>query len=136
MPWNCQLILDFERSSRSRCGENRVPVGGLWFDPELVNKQNGEAGTFKKLSPNYYRMWHGKRPPLWVCLPGWNWWCIDTLPVPSLAGDGWMVTGVAPLITVSPSINFEGGYHGWITNGIVSDDCEGRKFNENGDPVK
>ncbi|BAW19523.1 hypothetical protein [Ralstonia phage RP31] len=41
---------------------------------------------------------------------------------------GWTVTGEAPEITVHPSINLVGFYHGWIHNGIVSDDCEGRQF--------
>lgn len=41
---------------------------------------------------------------------------------------GWTVTGEAPNITVSPSINIVGFYHGWIQNGVVTDDCEGRKY--------
>lgn len=43
-------------------------------------------------------------------------------------GDGWTVTGDLPRITVSPSINIVGSYHGWIQNGVISEDCEGRKF--------
>jgi hypothetical protein len=41
------------------------------------------------------------------------------------AGDGllWTVTGEAPNITVSPSINClePGGWHGFIQNGVISD---------------
>jgi hypothetical protein len=40
----------------------------------------------------------------------------------------WTVTGSLPNITVVPSINCIGRYHGFITDGIISDDCEGRKF--------
>lgn len=43
-------------------------------------------------------------------------------------GDGWVVTGEIPLITLSPSINIVGSYHGYIQNGIIQEDCEGRKF--------
>lgn len=41
---------------------------------------------------------------------------------------GWIVTGEMPVITVSPSINAAGAYHGWIQNGVLTDDCEGRKY--------
>lgn len=40
----------------------------------------------------------------------------------------WNVTGSAPTFTLSPSINCEGVYHGWIQNGIITEDCEGRPF--------
>lgn len=41
---------------------------------------------------------------------------------------GWTVTGEAPNITMHPSINIMGFYHGWLQNGVLSDDCEGRQF--------
>lgn len=47
---------------------------------------------------------------------------------PSSDGGKWDVQGVPPRITVSPSINLQGAYHGWIKDGVISDDCEGRKF--------
>ena len=40
----------------------------------------------------------------------------------------WTVTGTAPKFTVSPSINATGVYHGFIQDGIVTEDCEGRLF--------
>lgn len=46
----------------------------------------------------------------------------------------WSVEGTPPLVNVSPSINQEGEYHGFIglphgpAPGIITDDCEGRKF--------
>lgn len=45
----------------------------------------------------------------------------------------WNVSGEAPNFTVTPSINFhpedrKRGWHGYITNGILSDDCEGRVY--------
>ncbi len=49
---------------------------------------------------------------------------------PSSQGPKWDVKGTLPEITVSPSIAQQGGrvYHGFVKNGIVTRDCEGRKF--------
>lgn len=35
--------------------------------------------------------------------------------------DGWTVSGTPPLITVSPSIHYPDDYHGFLTNGVISD---------------
>lgn len=43
-------------------------------------------------------------------------------------GRGWDVTGELPKITLSPSINQVGSYHGYIQDGVISEDCEGRPF--------
>ena len=43
-------------------------------------------------------------------------------------GEKWSMVGTPPAITVSPSINCVGSYHGWIRAGVLTDDCEGRKF--------
>lgn len=43
-------------------------------------------------------------------------------------GPGWTRTGTPPNVTATPSINFVGYYHGWLTNGVLSDDVEGRTF--------
>ena len=45
----------------------------------------------------------------------------------------WDVVGEAPNFTVNPSINFhpgdrQHGWHGWLQNGVLSDDCEGRTY--------
>lgn len=70
---------------------------------------------------------------LWVALPAANGehhpFCVHS-PATSEGshGAGWDVSGEAPKITVSPSINIVGSYHGWIRDGVISDDCEGRKF--------
>jgi hypothetical protein len=98
-------------------------VGDAWFMPGWT-----EMESLSK----YYKS-HNKqnRPPLVVCLPDsqvqYTPFCVD------IASDddddkGWTVTGTPPLITVTPSINAVGSYHGYIKNGIISDDCEGRKF--------
>ena len=40
----------------------------------------------------------------------------------------WNVTGSVPNLTITPSINCPGVYHGFIQNGIITEDCEGRTF--------
>lgn len=51
----------------------------------------------------------------------------------SADGTPWTVTGQAPNFTVSPSVNYHpndhhNGWHGWLQNGILTDDCEGRRY--------
>jgi hypothetical protein len=77
------------------------------------------------VSAEYERDWAGKRPPMIVKLPGGEEWCID---MPCRGGPGWTITGEPPRVTISPSINVPGRYHGWIRDGVLTDDCEGRSF--------
>lgn len=42
--------------------------------------------------------------------------------------NGWNITGEPPNITARPSIMCE-HYHGWLTDGVFSDDLEGRTHN-------
>jgi len=109
-------------------------VGHAFYAPWLLK----DPHTW--LSKQYMTEWLGKRDPIVVVLPmrsgdktiGFHF-CIDG---PASSGkkngdeyrDGWTVTGSLPLITVSPSINAEGCYHGWIQNGQITNDCEGRVF--------
>lgn len=55
-------------------------------------------------------------------------------------GSSWQVTGVAPNFTASPSIRcfetvhdgvvWRQEYHGWLQDGVLSDDCEGRTYEQ------
>lgn len=61
-------------------------------------------------------------------LPNGHDWAIDG---PSTSGGGWTRTGVAPIITARPSIwsrTEPSGYHGWLTDGVLSDDLDGRSY--------
>ncbi len=79
------------------------------------------------MSAEYRRDWADRRPPLYVCLPSGAYFCVDRKD--DAAGDaGWTVTGDPPRITVRPSINHMGCYHGWLTDGVLSDDVEGRTY--------
>lgn len=111
-----------------REGAEHPKVGDIWYAPELLVMDKLPA-TFH-LSPKYERDWRRRRPPLVVSMPDGTNFCVDSRFWRSGQpyGDGWTVTGDAPLITVTPSINIGGGYHGYITNGVIGDDVEGRKF--------
>jgi hypothetical protein len=126
MSWNIVVV---EKDT----GYDRNP-GEAFYAPWLLQTPH----TW--LSKQYMEQWRDKRPPIVVVLPmrvgdatiGFHF-CVDgpASSSPAVEGgfrDGWTVTGELPNITVSPSINCHGAYHGWIQNGVISDDCEGRKF--------
>ena len=78
----------------------------------------------------------GLRRVLFVTLPGHeNGYPFCVHSAASRGDSGWDVTGTAPKITVSPSIHIVGSYHGWIRDGVITDDCDGRVFRDDGSPV-
>ena len=106
MPYTCRLI-DFSADSAY------IPEpGDMWFAPGY------------DLSDEYRRDHADTRQPLWVCLPGRVWFCVDSNA--TSGGGGWRVTGEPPRITVDPSINCIGVYHGWLRDGVLTDDVDGR----------
>ncbi len=126
MSWRCQLFV-----SREAVVEQFgfVPVGAMWPDPSLNEREFGGYAGY--IGDNYLRDWAGKRAPLYVKLPDGSEFCVDVRSSPEIgkpSGSGWKVTGNPPAITVSPSINIIPRYHGWLQNGVITDDCEGRTF--------
>lgn len=92
--------------------ERSLPIGAMFYSDEGYDIKRGVGPDAKSL---------------YVVTPG-GYWPIDH---PSTGdGPGWTRTGTPPHVTVSPSINFvgQGGYHGWLANGILSDDLEGRTY--------
>ena len=85
-----------------------LPIGAMWDASSWMEKWKGSDGL-----------------SLVVRLPGGDGWPIDFL---SSDGGHWTRTGVPPRITTSPSVNMKGVYHGWIRDGVITEDCEGRKF--------
>lgn len=74
----------------------------------------------------------GKPRGIVVKLPGYggqNGWHMQEEGSP---GNHWHVSGAIPNVTATPSINCGKTYHGFVTNGVVTDDCEGRKFDDFG----
>jgi hypothetical protein len=71
----------------------------------------------------------------WVAMPsdtekGYDWFCPDRIYQDETVG--WRVDGDLPAVTIEPSVNIPGVYHGRITAGRIGPDCEGRKFTPDG----
>lgn len=98
--------------------------GEMFYNPRIL----GYKALLDLLSPEYMRDWHGKRSPIQVMLPNGHLLCIDYKYTDK--ENGWVVTGEAPKITVSPSINSlcKPGYHGWLKDGVLGEDLEGRTY--------
>lgn len=116
MSWQCFLVEE---------GSFDLPIGAMWYG-KLPEGPGGNC--LGELADEYYRDHFPTRPPIIVMLPmrahdgeivAWPW-CVDTKQSDDPHG-GWAVTGEPPNITVSPSINAIGAYHGWLTDGVISD---------------
>lgn len=84
---------------------DRFTPGAMWIDP------NGEWAV---MLPGA-RAFHEKEQPT--------------------NGAEWTCGGVPPNVSVSPSINYHGIYHGWLRDGVLSDDVEGRRYDAAGRPA-
>lgn len=105
----------------------------MWYLPEVKPPNEPPPEGFSRpVSEEYYRDWYGKRPPLRVILPNGFIFNIDS-PVTGKT-TGWQVTGDPPNITLSPSVNYASGdpngWHGYIQNGEITDDLEGRTYDD------
>lgn len=87
-----------------------LPPGAMWHAPWLD------------------RTTHGRRAPdgraLVVKLPDGTHWCVDG---PATNGPGWTRSGEWPRVTAAPSID-SGGYHGFLRDGVLTDDVGGRSY--------
>lgn len=103
-------------------------AGDCWPAHWLIEGEDRETYRSTYLTAQYFREHYGQRAPLFVRLPDGSEFCIDSRATGKETG--WTVTGEPHngTLTVSPSINIKGSYHGFIQNGVVTDDCEGRKF--------
>lgn len=139
MPWPCRMIEYGPESSGAT-----LQIGDMFFfDPPagyVPGQEDDPVGWYwpaffcmgNRLS-DYYLQHNSHRKPLLVFLPGRTLFCVDGQCWKQENGQtvyygGWKVTGEAPLITVEPSILIGGSYHGFLQNGVITDDCEGRKF--------
>ncbi len=92
--------------------------------------QNDRVVLFNDLKPG--AMWSDDGE-LTVKLPSGSEWNMDRGRLLNAAKKGrdfpqWTRTGEAPNVTAHPSINHVGQYHGWLKNGVLTDDCEGRTY--------
>jgi hypothetical protein len=107
--------------------EGRIEVGEMWYATWLSERmEDGTALGAGYLSTRYLAERWEHRPPLIVRLPGGIDFCIDSRADCPGGEVGWQVSGEPPNITVSPSINVMGVYHGYLRNGEITDDVEGR----------
>ena len=83
---------------------------------------------------DYYSANNSHRQPLFLMLPGKHLFLVDGKCWNQQLGryGGWHVRGEAPNISVFPSIDISGTYHGCLSNGILGDDIVHRKYDVNG----
>lgn len=101
-------------------------AGDWWYCPWLLD-QGWEEWDY--LSAKYIALPEPRRPPVCIRLPGGSDWVMDSN---SSQGGGWDVSGEEGMWTCSPSIlvrtTNNSGYHGYLQNGVLIDDVEGKKF--------
>lgn len=103
---------------------NDLPPGSFWRVP-LVDLENGKHWYLvRDLSPEFLAT--GRDYVIFITLPGGAEWSPDCLS--SESGQGWTVSGELPAITVTPSVDQIGRYHGFVQNGALTDDLEGRTY--------
>jgi len=102
-------------------GKAPVP-GDMFFAPWKLQ----QGGIREELTDQYWALPEPRRAPLIVVVPARHgdrltacWHCIDSKCYNKEQGyhGGWKVSGEAPLITVQPSIDIKGWWHGNLTNG-------------------
>jgi len=118
MPWPCFIVERTPDLKAFASDEDRVrartPGAMWWASPDSLPKDRSvPAGAFDRF-------------PKLLCvrLPGGAIFHPQMPPDGEAAG--WEISGEPPRITVRPSINWVGRYHGWLTDGVLSDDLEGR----------
>jgi hypothetical protein len=138
MPWECRLVVPTGRISQTG-----ARVGDMFFYNEAADPKPDDYesdlwhwarlwAAGKVLSEHYWQH-NSHRLPLLVWLPGLELFCVDGMTMnKGRRSGGWQVTGTAPLITVAPSINCVGRYHGHLQAGVITDDCEGRRYGADG----
>lgn len=104
---------------------NDLEPGSYWTIPlkDLKDKEKMWLAV-RPLSPEFYAS--GRDFVTWMILPGGAEWSPDLLS--SESSQGWTTTGELPNITVHPSVHQIGRYHGFVTDGVLTDDLEGRTY--------
>ena len=108
-------------------------IGDAYYAPWLLTTPMQS----QVLSKKYRECWASSRPPIVIIVPSLARFCVDALAIGKDGpyGDGWTVSGWidGPCnLTVSPSIHFVGSYHGWLKDGMLSDDIDGRVYDADG----
>lgn len=110
----CVLYESVEAADAAGGGPGLAPVGAMWFAPWYLQGGGGY------LAPEYFTN-NAIRWPVVVVLPDRTNFCVDSRTVSDgkLGDHGWTVTGEPPQLTVTPSIQIGGGWHGYLTAGVL-----------------
>lgn len=126
MSWPCYMIdrITIEPWENHPSG-GKVQKKRYWINNigHLIQDLKPGAMWRSEIDPKFGSA--GEGPSICVVLPGGVIWRINH---PGTNGFMWDVSGEPPNITAKPSINYQGVYHGFLTNGVLTDDVEGRKF--------
>lgn len=127
------LLLDVDGNTHNI---KDMPIGTMFSLPEDIDINDDlteyEWPWFlakKYKIANYYFAHNSHRRPLFIVLPRRTLFLIDgkCWNNGEMYG-GWIVSGDANNVTVEPSINIGGVYHGWLKEGILSADVDGRIY--------
>lgn len=146
MVWKCRMI----EYTREVCPSKALP-GDMFWGPTEAECDADEAlprhhqqdlwwpysyceGRYLS---NYYQLNNSHRRPLLIFLPGRVLFCLDSIAYSTgVYGNGWKVTGEAPLITVDPTIHIRETWRGSIVNGVISDDLDGRLYTADNEVIR
>lgn len=130
MPWRCRMIENPELDEHGNVDFSKREIGDMWYlelSPERLESRK------EQFSDQYFSHNSGRKP-LVVKLPGPTCFVVDGKYYNGQQGyhGGWTVSGEPPNITLTPSINAVGRYHGFINNGEITEDVDGKKYDERG----
>jgi hypothetical protein len=132
MPWPCFMVEMVKLDEPRQVYPNDPSVTTDY----VFRLADGSECMFRELKVG--AMFHHHTRGLCVKVPGGStgrMWAMKEAPTNNPNG-GWTLAGEPPNVTETPSINFTGTYHGWVTGGFVTDDCEGRKFDDYGNLIE
>lgn len=134
MSWKLNFVTNPQTKMLHKWEPGTCWFARWYFDPEKDQKRLEDlirlsAENKKHLSLNYLQKWATVRPPYVIVLPNKVAWSPDSHPISDgkYISGGWDVEGDISNLTVSPSIHMT-DYHGWIRNGEITDDVDGRTF--------
>lgn len=130
MSWRCRIIENPELDEDGFIDFSKREIGDMWYlelSPEQLEQRR------EHFSDQYFQH-NSHRKPLVVKLPGPTYFVVDGKYYNGQQGyhGGWTVSGSPPNITLTPSIHAVGRYHGYINNGEITDDVDGKKYDERG----
>ncbi len=124
MSWRLRLIEPPPREGFA--GE--LEVGDCWYETPI-----SDTHRLYLLAPE-----HADRRPLVVRMPGPVHFAVygPEIGEARIGPKGWVVTGDPPAITLSPSVHCPGVYHGYIQDGVITDDLDGRRYDAHGNQIR